>query len=126
MIEFKAGRIELSKWNKKYPRTTIKNKGGDREAHKIVQWVRNNWIDDRYTDMNYTKIRKFLKNNVGRPIDKVLSEFIQRCHKSIYKPKELLYSFIEEKDKIWWFRSGFYLSNGILNYKKPRKKPYKK
>ena len=60
MIEFKAGRIELSKWSKKYPRTAIKNKGGDRTAHKIVQWCRNNWIDDRYTDMNYTKIRKFL------------------------------------------------------------------
>ena len=126
MIEFKAAKVELSKWNKRYPRTTITNQGGDREAHKIVQWCRNNWIDDRYTDMNCKRIIKFLKNNVGRPIDNILSEFVQRCHKSIYKPKELLYSFIEEKDKIRWSWGGFYLSNGILNYKKPRKKTYKK
>ena len=126
MIEFKAGRIELSKWSKKYPRTTIKNKGGDRKAHKKVQRGRSNFIDDRCNDINTTKLMRFLKNNVGRPIDKVLSEFIKRCHKSMYKPKEFLYSYIEEKDKIWWSMGGFYLSNGILNYKKPRKKPYKK
>lgn len=126
MIEFKAGKVELPKRSKKYPRTTIKNNGGDRKAHKAVQWCRNNWIDDRCNDANTTKVIRFLKSNVGRPIDKVLSEFIQRCHKSMYKPKEFLYSYIEEKDKISWSMGGFYLSNGILNYKKPRKKPYKK
>lgn len=125
MIEFKAGR-ELPKYSKKYPRTAIKNKGGDRKAYKKVKWCRINFIDDRCNDKNTTKLMRFLKNNVGRPIDKVLSEFIQRCHKSMYKPKEFLYSYIEEKDKIWWSMGGFYLSNGILNYKKPRKKPYKK
>lgn len=125
MIEFKGSK-SIPKWNKKYPRATIKNNGGDREAHKKAQWYKNNWLDDRGTYVNYKKVAKFLRSNIGRPIDKILSEFIQRCNKTIFKPKEILYYFIEEKDKIWWSMGGFYLSNGILNYKKPRKKPYKK
>lgn len=41
---------------------------------KTAFWFRSNWIDDNY---RYFKgnLDKFLKSNVGRPVDKVFSEF---------------------------------------------------
>lgn len=68
------------------------------------------------------KLKKFLKANIGRPIDKVFSEFLIEAKKFNQKEnlKELFYYFInygvskEELDK----PKEFYLSNGILNYKK--------
>ena len=69
------------------------------------------------------KMKRFLLSNVGRPVDKVYSEFLKRCDKNIFDPEHTFYKYIERKEDIpYW--GGFYVTNGILNYKK-RKKPAK-
>ena len=65
-------------------------------------------------------MRRFLLANVGRPIDKVFSEYLERCESSVYDAKERFFSYIEKKEDISRF-GGFYVSNGILNHKKRRK-----
>lgn len=69
-------------------------------------------------------IPRFLRANVGRPIDKVFSEFLERCDKTITNPKETFFKWIEKKDELdYW--GGFYVTNSILNYKKKKRKPIK-
>lgn len=66
------------------------------------------------------KMKRFLLSNVGRPVDKVYSEFLKRCDKTITNPKETFFEWIKKKDELdYW--GGFYITNGILNYKKKRK-----
>lgn len=117
MIEIKARGNK--KQYKKYPRTVINNRGGDRKASKIVMadWY-NGW---RY---DYPKIQRFLRSNIGRPYNNILSELKTRLGKSVVKttPMEILrdnvYKSKEEVSDRW---GGFYWSNGILNYKKSKK-----
>lgn len=127
MIEFglkRATNGKRSKWSKKFPRKRILNRGDEKAAF----WFRSNWIDDNY---RYFKdnLDKFLKSNVGRPVDKVFSEFLDRCNKSakVYNLRKWFYDMFEEKPEIGW-SGGFYITNGILNYKrrtkKPKSKPY--
>ena len=125
MIEFKLGRArngKKSRWSKKFPRKRILKRGDE----KAASWFRNNWIDDNYI---YFKgnLGKFLKSNVGRPVDKVFSEFLDRCNKSasVYNLRKWFYDMFKEKSEIGW-SGGFYITNGILNYKKRTKKPKSK
>lgn len=79
MIEFELERVRNGKryrWAKKFPRNKILHRGDEKSAY----WFKNNWIDDNY---RYFKgdLDKFLMSNVGRPVDKVFSEFLKRCRR---------------------------------------------
>ena len=117
MIEFTLNRNKngkKSRWAKKYPRERILKRGSE----KAAGWYFHNWLDDDYHHF-HGDLHKFLLKNVGRPVDKVFSEFLQRCRKGTekYNLKELFYDMFGEKEDID-YRGGFYLSNGIINYKK--------
>ena len=70
---------------------------------------------------SYKKISKFLMERVGKPVNIVFSEFLSEMKKFRQKEdlKELFYSHIDyERDKMRFGRGeGFYVSNGILNYR---------
>lgn len=123
MIEFtlsKNSKGRRSRWSKKYPRKSILKKGS-----KVVGWYANNWIDDKYCYLD-GNLTKFLLANVGKPVDMVFSEFLQRCSKSArkYNLKEEFYRMFKNKEDIG-YAGGFYITNGIINYKKRRKRPDK-
>ncbi len=122
MIEFKLGRVRSGKryrWANKFPRKRILHRGDE----KLAYWFKNNWINDNY---RYFKgnLYKFLMSNIGRPVDKIFSEFLSRCDKSVkvYNLRNRFYNMFEEKSEIGWL-GGFYITNGILNYKKRTNKP---
>lgn len=121
MIEFKRKRAHSKKTRvyRKYPRAKVARLGGDRKAEKGANHFKNNWLDDNYTYTSTRLIRKFLRTNIGRPVDKVFSEFLMRCKPSAYSSplKDLFYRQIEKKSEIGC-HGGFYITNGILNYKK--------
>lgn len=122
MIEFTINRSRSGKktrWAKKYPRKRILKRGSE----KVAGWYFNNWLDDKYHYF-HGDLHKFLLKNVGRPVDKVFSEFLQRCRKGTgkYDLKEQFYDMFGEKEDID-YRGGFYLSNGIINYRKRSKRP---
>lgn len=90
----------------------------------LKEWgyCKHNWNDDDYTYLN-GDIKKFLKCHIGHPINKVFSKFLSRCNNlGRFNPKEEFYSFIQNKEDIDSQRGGFYVTNGILNYKEPIKK----
>lgn len=128
-LEFKRKKSHSTKWSKKYPRARINNKGGDRKAAIVAGWYKFNWNDDHFNFFNSKLVIKFLKANIGRPIDKVFSEFLDKCDSKLrksYPLKEEFYHHIEKKDDIDYL-GGFYISDGILNYKKPcSKEEYRK
>ena len=75
----------------------------------------------------YSKIRKFLMARVGRPVDKVCSEFLQEGSKyaQIRNLQEVFNEFIHQRDDYadcGLKLGGFYVSNGILNYKASKKR----
>lgn len=78
---------------------------------------------------SYDKIRKFLMARVGKPVNIVFSEFLSEMKKFKQKGdlKELFYSHIDyEINKMRFGRGeGFYVSNGILNYRNDFKKRQK-
>lgn len=84
--------------------------------------------------LSYDKVKKFLLANVGRPINKVYTEFLASTRKYTQNEslKKIFEDFIYEYDvherRGWRTNSCFYVSNGILNYKKPkiRRKLYNK
>ena len=123
MIEFglkkRATNGKKSRFLKKFPRKKILH----RRDEKAAFWFRNNWIDDNYIFLK-GNLDRFLKSNVGRPVDKVFSEFLDRCNKSasVYNLRKWFYDMFKEKSEISW-SGGFYITNGILNYKKRTKKP---
>lgn len=118
----KANGGKRGRWSKKFPRKKVFTRGGEKAAY----WFRNNWIDDSYSYL-HGNIHKFLLANVGRPVDKVFSEFLKRCDKTVHKYnlRKKFYNYFEEKSEID-YHGGFYLTNGIVNYKKPTKKPRSK
>ena len=70
----------------------------------------------------YSKVRKFLMARVGRPVDKVYSEFLQEGSKyaQIRNLQEIFNEFMHQRDNYanrGLKLGGFYVSNGILNYK---------
>lgn len=122
MIEFTLNRTrkgKKSRWAKKYPRKRILKRGSE----KAAGWYFHNWYDDSYHCF-HGDLHKFLLKNIGRPADKVFSEFLQRCRRGTekYNLKEQFYNMFEEKENID-YRGGFYLSNGIINYRKKSKRP---
>lgn len=122
-LEFKRKKSHSTKWSHKYPRARINNKGGDRKATIDAGWHKNNWNDDVTYNIPSKLIEKFLMANIGRPIDKVFSEFLEKCDSKLrksYPLKKEFYSYIEKKEDIPWY-GGFYITNGILNYKKGTK-----
>lgn len=127
-LEFKRKKSHSTKWSKKYPRARINNKGGDRKATIAAGWHKNNWNDDATYNIPSKLIEKFLMANIGRPVDKVFSEFLEKCDSKLrksYPLKKEFYSYIEKKEDIKWY-GGFYVTNGILNYKKRVKYNYAK
>lgn len=121
MIEFTLNRNrngKKSRWTKKYPRRRILKRGSE----KAAEWYFHNWKDDSYHYF-HGDLHKFLLKNVGRPVDKIFSEFLQRCRRGTekYNLREWFYNMFKEKENID-YRGGFYLSNGIINYKKKRKR----
>lgn len=122
MMEFTLSRSrngKKSRGTRKYPRKRILKKG----SKKAVGWYFHNRYEDDYHYL-HGDLHKFLLKNVGRPVDKVFSEFLQRCRRGTekYNLKEWFYDMFEEKGNIG-YRGGFYLSNGIINYKKKSKRP---
>lgn len=106
---------------KKFPRHKFKDFTTIPRNLKEWGYCKHNWNDDDYTFINGS-IYKFLKCNLGKPINKVYSKFLDRCGKlGRFNPKEEFYSWIENKEDINKWRGGFYLTNGILNYLKPKK-----
>lgn len=121
MIEFgtkRSGNGKKSRFCKKFPRKKIAKVG-----EKAANWFKNNWKDDSYPYFG-GDLCKFLLSNIGRPVDKVFSEFLDRCRTSAkrYNLKQQFYDIFEEKENIG-YKGGFYLTNGIINYKKRRKFP---
>ena len=122
-IEFKKQKSCSIKWSKKYPRTRINAKGGDRKAIIATKWYKIN--DTRF---NSKLVVRFLRANTGKPVDKVFSEFLKRCDSKLrrnysLKLKEEFYYYIKKKEDIGKY-GGFYITNGILNYKKRVKYNY--
>lgn len=122
MIEFTFNRNrngKKSRWAKKYPRKRILKRGSE----KAAGWYFHNWYDDSYHYFG-GDLNKFLLANVGRPVDKVFSEFLKRCRRGTEKfsLRDKFYGMFEKKENIDYY-GGFYLSNGIINYKKRRKRP---
>ena len=117
MIEIKARGNR--KQYKKFPRTTINNKGGDRKATKVVM---TDWYNGYRYD--YVKVERFLHSNIGRPYNNILSELKGKLGKSVVKitPMEILQNNVyKSKDEVSERYGGFYWSNNILNYKKPKR-----
>lgn len=122
MMEFtlnRNGNGKKSRWAKKYPRKRILKRGNE----KAAGWYFHNWYDDNYHYF-HGNLHKFLLKNVGRPVDKVFSKFLQKCRKGTEKCdlKGQFYDMFKEKEDIN-YEGGFYLSNGIINFKKRSKKP---
>lgn len=125
MIEFgtkRSGNGKKSRIHKKFPRKKIFN----RRDEKYCNWYPNNWDEDNYPYFHGNLV-KFLKANIGRPVDKVFPEFLSRCRKSAsrYNLKQEFYDMFKKKEDIT-YKGGFYLTNGIINYKKKKKSPYRK
>lgn len=95
------------------------------KAHRGTKFIKNfegNHLPMRrfrsivmYWDLE--KLDRFLRANIGKPINKVFSEYLKRCESSVTKPKEFFFRYIQKKEDIGRF-GGFYITNGILNYKK--------
>lgn len=122
-LEFKKQKSHSTKWSKKYPRARINNLGGDKKAIIIAGWYKFNWMDDHYYYFSKKKIERLLEANIGRPINKVFSEFLEKCSNKLrksYPLKRYFFSCIKKVENIG-YSGGFYISNGILNYKAPHK-----
>ena len=123
MIEFGTKRLsngKKSRIHKKFPRKRILN----RRDEKYCNWYPSNWDEDNYPYFHGNLVR-FLKANIGRPVDKVFPEFLSRCRRSAsrYNLKQEFYDMFEKKEDIN-YKGGFYLTNGIINYRKRTKRPY--
>lgn len=118
----KRSSTKSKRTHKKFPRCKFKDPTAIPRNLKELGYCKHNWNDDDYTYLN-GDIKKFLKFHIGHPINKVFSKFLSRCNNlGRFNPKEEFYSFIQNKEDIDSQRGGFYVTNGILNYKKPVKK----
>lgn len=124
-IEFKNsrfGRNRKSRLFKKTKRAAI-NKIDAQHLSMRAQTGKSEYgqINNYPVHIPYKKVWKFLMARVGKPVDKVFSEFFTEAKKfhHVENLKEVFYSYIDYED--WKFRfrksKGFYISNGILNYK---------
>lgn len=60
-----------------------------------------------YLTWTIGNMERFLLSNIGRPIDKVFSEYLKRCGPSVYDAKERFFYYIEKKEDIP-YRGGFH------------------
>lgn len=124
MIEFTINRNKngkKSRWAKKYPRKRILKRGSE----KAAGWYFHSWYHDNFHYFS-VDITKFLMSNLGKPVNKVFSEFLRRCRKCTgkYNLRDKFYSVFKNKEDID-YKGGFYLTNGIINYRKGERKPKK-
>lgn len=124
MIRFKTRKDRNGRKSRswpKFPRNTkrIRNFEGTHVRMKYPYW--SGWIT-----VTAENLDRFLLANVGRPVDKVYSEFLKRCSSSIQDPKREFFREFDEKEDIIPRWGGFYITNGIINYKKRRKSTYSK
>ena len=118
----KRSSTKSKRTHKKFPRYKFKDFTAIPRNLKEWGYCKHNWNDDDYTYLN-GDIEKFLKCHIGHSVNKVFSKFLSRCNNlSKFNPKEEFYSFIQNKEDISSQRGGFYITNGILNYKKPVKR----
>lgn len=119
---WRAGRGKSSRRIKKFPRKHIFH----RKDAKIVNWYKGNLDDDNYPLFDYKMLTKFLKANIGRPVSKVFAEYLGKCSKSCnrFNLKEEFFGEFLNKEDIR-YAGGFYLSNGIINFKSKKKRPIK-
>lgn len=74
--------------------------------------------------LSYSKVYKFLKARVGKPVNKIYPEFLLEAkkYKQVENLKDLFQSFINQTEQAacrGYKRDGlFYVSNGILNLSK--------
>ncbi|WCF56935.1 hypothetical protein PhiCrAssBcn17_85 [Bacteroides phage PhiCrAssBcn17] len=76
---------------------------------------------------SYKEVENFLMARVGRPVNDVFSEFVVEMKKheqneSIKETFDYFFDYEEERMKGYQWASGFYVTNGILNYKKYSRK----
>lgn len=125
-IEFKmsrGGRNKKFRQHKKTARATLNSI----DAPHLPMRVHSNKGGDWGTTMpypsyiSYKKVNKFLMKRIGKPVDKVFSEFLKEAKKYSYNEnlENLFYRFLDyEEDKMKYGKAnGFYVSNGILNFK---------
>lgn len=126
MIEFKMKRAangKRNRWSKRYPRTIINNRGGDKAAHKESNWYAHNWNDDNYSYFNMRHIDKFLRKFIGKNLDDAYSEFLKRISNknNVYTTSlwsEFKNYVYESKDKAQK-HGGYYIDHdNILQYAK--------
>lgn len=119
LFNLRKNRTRKDRTYRKFPRQKFKN--FETVPRNLKEWgyCKHNWYDYTYVSGD---IKKFLIANKNCPIDKVLSKFIKRCSNlGKYSPREALFDYIQKKEDINPKFGGFYLTNGILNYKKPIK-----
>lgn len=77
-----------------------------------------------YKGVPYKEIKGFLKARTGRPVDKVFSEFLSemRKHRRNYDPQQVFHQIVSADGHSC--RHGFYVTNGILNYERKRKRNF--
>lgn len=96
-----------------------------RGAKNVKNFEGNHVAMRRFNYMGRTvftgNIEKFLLANVGRPVDKIYSEYLKRCRLSMTNPKKLFYRNIRDKSELSSRFGGFYVTNGILNFKKRKR-----
>lgn len=127
MLEFRISKLKPPKKRryegKKHLRKKIDKLGGEKEAYKAVKSNLNTFPNNSIYHIEKQLI-KFLHKNVSRPVDKVFSEFNERSskYKYLFNARKMFYEYIFLKEDINKRRGGFYVTNGILNYKEPIKK----
>lgn len=129
-IEFKNsrwGRNRNSRLFKKTRRAAMKKIDAPHLPMRVQTGKNEYWgqTSNYPVHIPYGKIHKFLKARIGKPIDKVFSEFLVEARKFRQSDniEEAFYYCIDyESNKCRGVSKGFYISNGILNYRNDYKK----
>ena len=124
-IEFKMsryGRNRKSRLHKKTTRAALNSIDATHLPMRVHTGKNGYWGETIASKAfpSYKKMRKFLMSRIGKPVDKVYSEFLTEVKKFNQNEnlKELFDSLINyERDKYRGYSKGFYISDGILNYK---------
>lgn len=117
--EFKLRRPRRGKLYKKVRRAVINNSDANHLPMRMPEYY-NSGERGRFP---LKELRGFLMARVGKPVDKVFSEFLMKVKRFSHNQpaKDLFNSIINNNSSI--VSPGFYVSNGILNYRKcPEKK----
>lgn len=125
-IEFKNsrwGRNRNSRLFKKTRRAAMKKIDASHLPMRVQTGKNGYWGQTSNYPVHtpYGKIHKFLKARIGKPIDKVFSEFLIEARKFRQSDnlEEAFYYCIDYKERklAYGKAKGFYISNGILNYR---------